>query len=86
LNSGFSKFTIKRTVNNPVDTDFCCFLYAEMLPVTALAAGAIVEVHVVIADQVQDHLGGLGQCHMTQMNAIQCHVIHGTLTQPMDNQ
>ena len=33
--------------------------------VAALAAGPVVEVHVVVADQVEDHLRGLGQRQIT---------------------
>ena len=51
------------------------------MPVAALAAGAVVEVHVVVADEVEDHLGGLGQGHGAQVDPIQ-HVLQRALAQP----
>ena len=38
--------------------------------IAALAAGAVVEVHVVVADQVEDHLCGLGQCKFTSKSKL----------------
>jgi len=50
-------------------------------PVAALAARSVVEVHVVVADEVEDHLGGLGQRHGAQVDTVH-HVIHRPFTQP----
>ena len=38
--------------------------------VAAFTAGAVVEVHVVVADQVEDHLCGLGQCKFTSKSKL----------------
>ena len=50
-------------------------------PVAALAARSVVEVHVVVADEVEDHLGGLGQRHGAQVDTVH-HVLQRSLTQP----
>ena len=49
--------------------------------ITTLTAGTIIKVHVVITDQVQDHLGGLGDGQGAQVVSI-LHAVQGTLCQP----
>ncbi len=57
------------------------FYHATAVPVAALATGTVIEVHVVVADHVENHLGGLGQGHGAEVHPVH-HVLHSALPQP----
>ena len=51
--------------------------------VTALAAAAVVEVHVVVTDEVQQHLSGFVGRQLADVEAV-CHLVHRALRQAVD--
>ena len=49
--------------------------------IAALAAGAVVEIHVVIAHEVQYHLRSLGECQIADLKTV-LHILQGSFNQP----